>query len=956
FCMWLLLLTGGSAADDGLLAFPGAEGYGRFARGARASSSPTVYHVTNLNDSGTGSFRDAVSEPNRIIVFDVSGIIKISSRIVFSKNLTVAGQTAPGSGVVVYGDGVTFSNCSDLIVRYMRFRMGSGGTSGKDAAGTASGQNMIFDHCSVSWGRDETFSINADGKNGGVGDITIQKTIISQGLLPHSAGGLCQPSGDTLGVTLYRNFYADNNTRNHKVKGLNQYINNVVYNWGSGGGYNLGGDSAGSIYADVEGNYFVRGQSGSGNGVGSGNELTYVYQRGNKTDTDKDGTLNGRDMTYEDDFSSATAMSSFEELNNTIPSGHVQSEIPSMSETADEALAWIIDSVGACVPDRDEVDEYVINELLTYGLEGALISEEGALALNNKVGNFYTGDKPLDSDNDGIPDDWETENGLDPTDASDAVTYADNGYLWIENYVNSLVDNPVPFLKYPISVATKTLSSDSATVSFKCRETAEGAKIRVELKKTADEDDAYTVVDNLDVSATLAVFNGLEAKTSYTVRFTTYTEEMESHSVTLSFTTKGVAGEPEISTDPYPANGDYITEYTSVTMSFSNETEGRTTTYTIYLGTSPEQLDSLTSSKGKTCTIAVEENTTYYWRVDATNSYGTTVGDVWSFTTGTEPVRTKVLYFSFDEGAGSVAENVPSDDEIVANDAYPNDNYTPDWTDGIVNGAISFSAANTSDAMVVDSYDEIVFGTSPFSYELWFNSTVASSSQSRYLLHKGSHTNVSGTDNTGQWFGLEYKNGYLYFAVDDDVEKSVISTTGTSYFDGNWHHVVAVRDVENLQLLLYIDGELKVSGTDNTGGIEGEEALAIGNDNVLFDSPFIGLIDEFSLYSDALTAEEVKSKYEKGLTSGFRSISATASGVSIYPNPVRDNFTLTLPSADGTAKVEIYSLSGVLVYGNTLSVSGGILYVDGLEGLSSGVYTCRVEVGGVVNTARLMKY
>lgn len=346
FCMAFAFLAGATA--DGLIAFPGAEGYGRFAKGARAGGNPTVYHVTNLNDSGTGSFRDAISKPDRIIVFDVSGVIKIKDRLVFSKNLTIAGQTAPGSGVVIYGNGVSFSGAHNIIVRYLRIRMGKNGTSGKDAAGIANGSNMIFDHCSVSWGKDETFSINASS---GVdaGNITIQKSILSQGLLPHSAGGLCQPRNG--GVTLYRNFYADNNTRNHKVKGLNQYVNNVVYNWGSGGGYNLGGDSEGRIWADVQANYFIQGPNSGGNGVGSGNKLTTVYQRGNKTDMNKDGELNGREMDG-GDFPNATLVGSFEELlqSEEYPSEHPHAPIASMSLTADEALQWVIDSVGACLP------------------------------------------------------------------------------------------------------------------------------------------------------------------------------------------------------------------------------------------------------------------------------------------------------------------------------------------------------------------------------------------------------------------------------------------------------------------------------------------------------------------------------------------------------------------------------------------------------------------------------
>ena len=150
------------AVDAQQLAFPGAQGWGRFATGGRNGS---VYHVTNLNDSGSGSLRDAVSQANRIIVFDVAGVIRLTSgRIVFKNNLYVAGQTAPGEGITVYGDGVSFSGASNIIVRHMRFRMGKNGSNGKDCAGIANGQNMIFDHCSFAWGQDETFSINPDGK------------------------------------------------------------------------------------------------------------------------------------------------------------------------------------------------------------------------------------------------------------------------------------------------------------------------------------------------------------------------------------------------------------------------------------------------------------------------------------------------------------------------------------------------------------------------------------------------------------------------------------------------------------------------------------------------------------------------------------------------------------------------------------------------------------------------
>ena len=950
FCMAFACLAG--AVADELIAFPGAEGYGRFARGARAGENPTVYHVTNLNDSGKGSLRDAVSQPNRIVVFDVAGVIRIKSPLVFSKNLTIAGQTAPGSGIVIYGERTSFSGASDIIVRYLRIRMGMSGRGQNDAAGIANGSNMIFDHCSISWGKDETFSINSDGKNGGVGNITIQKTIMSQGLLPHSAGGLCQPTNTVGGVTLYRNLYADNNTRNHKVKGLNQYINNVVYNWGSGGGYNLGGDSEGRIWADVQSNYFIQGPNSGGNGVGSGNQLTTVYQRGNKTDMSRDGVLNGRDMD-ENDFARATRVDSFEDLlqSEEYPSEHPHAPIASMSMSAEEAYQWVVDSVGACLPDRDEVDEYVIDELRSLGNKGVIISSESVLGLVNGVGNIYNAPKPLDTDNDGMPDEWEKANGLDPNDATDAVKVAANGYLNIENYINSIPASPVPFLKYPVEILAKSLGTDSITVAFECHEKATGAKIRVEVMPEGGE---YTTVETIGTDVTSYTVKGLSEKTNYTLRFTTFTDDMASLPAEFSFRTKGAPGEPDLSTDPIPANGETIAEYTTVTLKFSNEVTGRPYYY-VYVGTSPDRLDSVATVRSRSYTMDVEPNTTYYWRIDVENTYGRTQGEVWNFTTGQEPVRTKVAYFAFDETSGSTAVNVPTGEEIMANDATPYGSYVPVWGEGKINGAILFDAANTTDGMIVPSYEEIVFESAPFSYELWFKSTAGNSSQSRYLLHKGSHKS-DGDRNTGKWFGLEYKKGTLYFGVDDDVTKSLAEVSATSYFDGNWHHVVAVRDVENAKLLLYIDGELKASANDATGAIDGSEALVIGNVNVNFDSPFIGSIDEFTLYNDALTELEIKSKYEHGVTAIEEIAAQEREDVVVYPNPFKDRFTVTLPQSTGTVKVEIYSLSGALVYSNDLTVSGGMVEVKGLDDLPAGVYNCAVIADDTTRTARMMKY
>lgn len=456
------------------VAFPGAEGFGRYAVGGR---NGTVYHVTNLNDSGPGSLRDAVSEPNRIVVFDVSGVIKINSRLVFSRNLTIAGQTAPGDGITVYGNGVSFSGASNTICRYIRFRMGSGGDSGKDACGAANGTDMIFDHVSVSWGRDENFSLSSDGKP--VGNITIQNSIIGQGLHSHSCGGLIQT--DEYGVTLFRNLYIDNHTRNPKVKGLNQFVNNVVYNWGAGAGYILG-DSEGSSWATIVNNYFINGpvplvySNGDDRYTNPAapytraNKNFQLYAEGNYYDNNSNGVLDGtlsQQAAYGPAYWVTDLTGGWNPLK-PIPALHP--EISSQHATAKEAYEWIVEHVGARLPNRDTVDNYLIDELTSLGTKGAIIDKESALGLPNKVGLVFSAPKPLDSDNDGIPDAWETANGLDPNDPSDAMQLAGNGYVHLENYINS-IDTPFEFLRYPIELSANFTSPTNVVLRWKNVET-----------------------------------------------------------------------------------------------------------------------------------------------------------------------------------------------------------------------------------------------------------------------------------------------------------------------------------------------------------------------------------------------------------------------------------------------------------------------------------------------------
>ncbi len=508
----MMMIAVGLAANAQQLAFPGAQGFGRFASGGRAG---TVYHVTNLNDSGTGSLRDAVSQPGRIVVFDVAGVINISSRIVFAKNLYVAGQTAPGEGVTVYGDGVSFSGSDNIIVRYMRFRMGKGGSSGKDCAGIASGTNMIFDHCSFAWGLDEVFSINPDGK-GDLHNITLMNCVFGQGLLTHSAGGLIQADS----ITLYRNFYCDNGTRNNKVKGAHQYVNNIVYNW-KNGCYLMGGDSQGKSFANTQGNLFVNGPAGGGNAITSGNSDFNIYAEDNWQDSNKDGKLNPYEIPRSEYGGGPTFMNE--------PFKYPALDIISATELPEQ----LIPTVGASLPYRDYVDCYMVDEFRSMGTEGVLISTEDVLPFGKPDSwNVWKGEKAQDSDGDGMPDEWETANGTDPS-KNDAMAKGGNGYANIENYINSISEAAGgAFLRMPMLPAQQDASATSVTVSWRDWTVGEEGFI-VEVER----DGTFAEVGRTTADATSFVITGLQPATAYKVRISAYNSLSQSAPTALDVKT-----------------------------------------------------------------------------------------------------------------------------------------------------------------------------------------------------------------------------------------------------------------------------------------------------------------------------------------------------------------------------------------------------------------------------------
>ena len=471
-------------ANSQQLAFPGAEGFGAYATGGRGG---TVVHVTNLNASGPGSLADAVSQPNRTVVFDVGGVIDITGQnLTIASNLTIAGQTAPGEGITIYGGRVIMSNSSNVIMRYIRMRGSISMPEDKCTLTMDYCDNVILDHCSISWGRWDNVHIK-DANN-----ITYQNCIISEGIEPQRFGAI---TDGTRNWTISHCLWTNNKSRNPKMKCYLQYYNNVVYNYGIG---IVGGHSAADNYQDVMNNYFITGpSSGSSNKYfDQWTETDHLYSTGNYTDDNRDGKLNGRLIT---DYNGATPMQQ----------PNLKCQAPMNLEPAEDAFHAVMEHAGASRV-RDSHDLRIIEQLASLGTKGAFIANEQDVG---GIGTLAGADAPADSDGDGMPDEWEKANGTDP-DKADANGDADgNGYTNIEDYVNSLAHKS-DYIMYPQAV-TATLK-DPTTVVLTWKNAEEGAdKIVVEMSENGVD---YTTAAEVEGNATTATIQGLKEGQVYYFR------------------------------------------------------------------------------------------------------------------------------------------------------------------------------------------------------------------------------------------------------------------------------------------------------------------------------------------------------------------------------------------------------------------------------------------------------
>lgn len=872
------------------LAFPEAEGFGRFAEGARGVDAPEVYVVTNLNDSGPGSFRDAVSQSGRFVVFAVGGIIKLNADVNVAANTTIAGQTAPGDGIVLFNKRVTFSGSSNTIARYLRIRLGATDNSGKDASGISNGENMIFDHMSVTWGMDEVFSINWDGKGPSLDGITIQNSIIGQGLhrSNHSAGGLIQTPDEGGSVSLIKNLYISNKTRNPKVKGINEFVNNVVYNYGnygnemghtvSGDGYIMGG-SAGVSEVNIINNYFVGGPltpPDKSTPFSRGTETFNVFGSGNYFDNNKDGTLNGTLVPFDETGYPGIVGAGFKSEPFPYPAA-----APTL--TAAEAYEYVIANVGANYPRLDQVDGLLIDEVNSRGTEGMYVYRESDLPLSNGgVGDVFNAPAPLDTDSDGIPDAWEDANGLDKANAADAVAASSTapGYLNIEVYINSLVNTAAPdFMKPPSAIAFTATSTEEPPAS----------EVVITWEDNADDESNYIIErsgdsENFGEIATIAANTtsytdaaGLIPNTTYYYRIKAVNAtEASAYSAPASVKTPPIPTAPEAPSNPSPANAADYVGVNNLSLSWTGSEN--TVSYKIYFGTDENALalQDEVSTPTFSLVTSLTENTTYFWRVDAINEKGTTTGNVWSFTTQQSYEAGKIGHWSFNETA-------EDGNQITDSSAYENhgilgldDDNQGIRVPGKFDNALDFSTAS-NDMYVVSIPDEghLYLNKQSFSISFWMKADPAllppDNNSSAYLLCKGSITKDASTGATGKRFDIEFKNKQLRFAIDDANDaggggKDELQADGVPFFSGEWEHVVVIRDDINKKLKLYLNGTMvkETNITKANGGIGEESALILGNIGELefltstnTPAPYKGMLDELKMFNYSLSTDDI---------------------------------------------------------------------------------------------------
>ncbi|MCQ2105832.1 MAG: hypothetical protein MJZ26_08580 [Fibrobacter sp.] len=404
------------------LAFPEALGFGANVTGGRGG---TVYHVTNLNDSGEGSFRDAVSAPNRIVVFDVGGYVTLKSAVTIKSNITIAGQTAPGEGIGFRGGKLSTGKQKNIIIRYIRVRPGSITASTKDdALNLYDSKDIIVDHSSIEFAPWNNFGGSSDNADYRVTGITVQNSLIANPIYQQFGAHIESIDGTW---AWYNNAFINTHNRNPLDKINDIFVNNVHYNFEAG----FTTHTSAKFKHDIVNNYFVYGPKGK-NEWFQMDPNQIIYASGNMVDSNRDGILNGGASKIYWYNGQGTLLNE--------PWNELTSKGPMLSA----ASAWrYVNSQSGVLP-YDDIDSLIWYQASTLGkvgghdASGSLYTTEAQTGLaDNGWGIIKGGEKPADSDNDGVPDFFEESMGYN-SGKDDAMTIGEDGYAYIEKYINWL--------------------------------------------------------------------------------------------------------------------------------------------------------------------------------------------------------------------------------------------------------------------------------------------------------------------------------------------------------------------------------------------------------------------------------------------------------------------------------------------------------------------------------------
>src|SRR3989339_271361 len=874
-----------------LPAFPGASGYGANTRGAYSgSSSPKILKVDSPS-----SFKSAIQNSNpRIIIFTKGGTYDLgwSDDRIYNPYLTIAGQTAPGDGVCLK-NGALRVDAHSVIIRGLRWRTGLPRSTGsnRDCIGIEGKDlnDIIIDHNSLSWASDEiAVSWNEEDR------ITWSWNIISEGIGTHGYGLLAGTY--VKNSSIHHNLYAHLVMRMPECNSgtTGEIINNVMYHW-EGKATDF---ISGLQFWDVKNNYYKQKIDqadqksikiywpGYNEFVIDTNSRFYI--KGNIAPNRPNVTSGGEwDMVYlEEGGGNGSQYTGTMRANASVMTA--PASVLVNEHTAEEAYKMVLKKVGATAPIRDLVDNRVINDVInSTGSRPDSVTE-------SDYPNLDPGSYPADSDNDGIPDVWETERGLNPNNST--VAHSDPtgmGHTNLEEYINGCFQRDAAITANSLSIRSN--GTDSSTVRIEIRNECDV------IDEPYDKPVTFNIVNgigkfsnNNQVSYTTNAVKGVATATlisdtvgvsSITVTPTgisgchvnvlVYSNSIECSASPTSITADGTS-KSIVTATIKDVNGNKLN--TNEPVAFSVEGPGKLP------GGVPVHMVNAVNG------IATEEVTsmTTVGTIKVTVSFNGVIPASVNITANPSAIDPAAAKWYFDEGSGS-----------IANDSSGNNNNgtlvnNPQWVNGMLGKALQFDGLGTF-INVNDSNSLDV--TTALSIEAWVKSNVITvdSGPTRRILDKGVY--------------LLAASDQAYFKIYIGGIGKGVGKVWTQSDLGIWHHLVGTYDGINVKL--YQDGVL-AGQTAATGNIDvNGSSLVMGRQGTSASGRFDGLIDEIKIYSRALTQEEVLSRYQ---------------GTPIPPPP--DN----PPTVSITAPANNSTITGMLTISGTATDDHGInsvaFYID----------------------------